>query len=65
MKHKVTINLEYSDESEVYFDVTFEGSETDAIATFMMVTRGTLQASMATKATCYKEDGFELCSYIK
>ena len=65
MKHHVTISLEYSDESEVNFEVTMDGSECDAVATFIMVTRGTLQVSMARKATCYKDDGFELCSYVK
>lgn len=65
MKHHVTINLEYSDASEVNFEVSMDGSESEVIATLMMVTRGTLQASMARKATCYKDDGFELCSYVK
>lgn len=62
---KVTIVLEYSDESETSFDVTMQGSECAIVGTLLMVTRGTLMASIAKKATCYKEDGFELCSYIK
>ena len=60
-----TIILEYSDKSETNFDVTITGSETAIIADAMMITRGTLMASIAEKATCYKDDGFELCSYIK
>ena len=62
---KVTIVLEYSDGSETYFDVTLEGEEYQIVGTLMMITRGTLMASIAKKATCYKSDGFELCSYIK
>mgnify|MGYP006331099155 CR=1 FL=1 len=62
---KVTIVLEYNDESETSFDVTIKGSESEILGTLSMVTRGTLMASIAKKATCYREDGFELCSYIK
>lgn len=62
---KVTIVVEYSDQSEFTFDVTMQGLESSVIANLLMITRGTLMASMAKKATCYKDDGFELCSYIK
>jgi len=65
MKQEVTIELIYSDGSSVYFDVTSVEPEDSAIATFMMITSGTLQASMAKQAKCYKKDGFELCSFIK
>lgn len=65
MKTKVTIVLEYSDGSETNFDVTIEGEEYQRQGTLMMITRGTLMASIAKKATCYKSDGFELCAYIK
>ena len=64
-KVTVTIIIEYSDESEFNFDVTMEGKEYDVVANLMMITRGTLMASMARKATCYRNDGFEICSYIK
>lgn len=64
MKVKVTIVVEYSDKSEFTFDVTMEGLENAIVANLLMITRGTLIASCAKKATCYKEDGFELCSYI-
>lgn len=65
MKYTATIILEYSDGSEMTFDVTMEGKEHDIIASLLMITRGTLMASIACKATCYKPDGFEVCSYVK
>lgn len=41
------------------------GEEHEIIASLLMITRGTLMASMACKAICYKPDGFEVCSYVK
>ena len=63
MKVKVTIIVEYNDKSEFTFDVTMEGKEHEVVAHLLMITRGTLIASSAKKATCYKSDGFVLCSY--
>lgn len=60
-----TIFIEYNDESEFHFDVTIEGTESEITANLMMITRGTLMASNGRKATCYNDDGFEICSYIK
>lgn len=60
-----TIFIEYNDESEFHFDVTIEGTESEIKANLMMITRGTLMASSGKKATCYNDDGFEICSYIK
>lgn len=65
MKTTVTIEIEYNDGSGFTFDVTIEGSDNEIKASLMMITRGTLMASIARKATCYKDDGFEICSYIK
>lgn len=65
MKYTATIVLEYSDGSDMTFDVTIEGDEHDIVASLLMITRGTLMASMACKATCYKSDGFDICSYVK
>lgn len=65
IKTTVTIFIEYSDNSEFHFDVTIEGSENRIVGELLMITRGTLMAANARKATCYKEDGFELCSYIR
>lgn len=62
---KFTITLEYSDESESCFEVSVDGSWHDISALLCMITRGTLMASMAIKATCYNSDGFDVCSYIK
>lgn len=64
MKVTATIIIEYSDLSEFQFDVTIRGKERDIIANLYMITRGTLMASNARKATCYKQDGFEVCSYV-
>lgn len=47
------------------FDVIMEGKEVDVIAPLLMITRGTLNASMARVATCYKSDGTKLCVYTK
>lgn len=62
---KATIFLTYWDDSEVCF--TFECDEdlTHALATLLMVCRGTLMASSAQKIVAYDEDGFDLCSYQK
>ena len=65
MKYTATIVLEYSDGTDMTFDVTMEGKEHDIVASLLMITRGTLMASMACKATCYKSDGFEICAYTK
>lgn len=65
MKFTATIVIEYSDGSETTFDVTMTGLENHIVGTLLMITRGTLMASIAKKATCYNLDGFEICSYIK
>ena len=56
----VTIFLYYLDETEISFEVITNDS-----ALVMMITRGTLMASIAYRATAYDEEGFEICSYIK
>lgn len=56
----VTIFLYYLDDSEKSFEVNTKDK-----ALVMMVTRGTLIASVAYKATAYNDEGFEICSYIK
>ena len=65
MKYTATIVLEYSDGSDMTCDVTIEGEEHDIVASLLMITRGTLMASIACKATCYKPDGTILCVYTK
>lgn len=65
MKHISTIVLDYKDGSQMTFDVIMEGKEVDVIAPLLMITRGTLTASMARIATCYKSDGTILCAYTK
>ena len=62
---KVSVCLEYKDESEVWFDFKSWDEDKDAKATLMMVCRGTLMASSAVKITAYNDEGFDICSYIK
>ncbi len=64
MKVTCTVFVTYQDDSEFHFDVTAEGKEHEIVATFMRVTRGVLITSNAYQATCYRPDGFEVCSYI-
>lgn len=63
--YNATIFIEYEDGSGFNFDVSISGTENEIVSELMMITRGTLMSSNADKATCYKPDGFELCSYVK
>lgn len=63
-KYTITIEIEYDDETGFTFDVTLEGEEHEVMAELSMITRGTLRASSAYKATAYKQDGFPICSYV-
>lgn len=62
---KATIFLTYLDDSEVCFTFECEEDKSHALATLMMVCRGTLMASSAVRVTAYNEDGFDICSYTK
>ena len=62
---KATIFLEYRDGSEVCFEFICDDPEHDALATLLMVCRGTLMASSANRVAAYDEEGFDLCSYVK
>ena len=64
-KTTVTITVEYNDKKEFSFDVTVSGNKCEILAELQMITRGTLMASIAKRATCYRKDGFTICSYIK
>ena len=65
MKYTATIEIEYEDKTGYTFEVTIEGKEHEIVANILMITRGTLQASSALRATCYKNDVFVLCSYVQ
>ena len=65
MKKTFFVELIYKDESELHFDVSLEGRENEYMAALMMITRGTLMASMAVRATAYNDQGFDVCSYVK
>ena len=62
---KATIFLTYRDDSEVCFEFSCDAPKNDALALLMMVTRGTLMASMANSICAYDEEGFDICSYYK
>lgn len=63
---KVFVEIEYNDGSSFSFDVeSHSEKEHEIIAEIMKITRGTLMASGATRATAYNSEGFEICSYIK
>lgn len=63
--YNATIFIEYKDGTGFNFEVSISGTECEIVASLMMITRGTLMSSNAYKATCYKPDGFELCSYVQ
>lgn len=60
-----TVELVYGDESSAFFKVSVEGEEHDYMALLLMITRGTLMASMAKRAVCYNDEGFDVCSYVR
>lgn len=62
---KATVFLTYSDDSEVCFEFKCDVSDNDALALLMMVCRGSLMASIASRVSAYNEDGFDICSYVK
>lgn len=62
---KATIFMTYSDNSEVCFEFSCDAPDHEALATLMMVTRGTLMASMAKRICAYDEEGFDICAYYK
>lgn len=65
MKKTYFIELIYKDESEMHFEVSIDGREHDNMAVLSMITRGTLMASMAVRATAYDDQGFDVCAYQK
>lgn len=65
MKTKFFISVEYSDDSEFSFNVEVDGTDSLIHAILMMITRGTLMASGAFKASCYDEKGCNVCAYYR
>lgn len=59
------VELVYNDDSTNEFYVKVEGEEHEYMALLMMITRGTLMASSAKKATCYNDEGFYVFSYVR
>lgn len=59
------VSLVYADDSEMNFSVKVSGSDADVHATLLMITRGTLMASCASRAYCYNDEGFDVCSYVR
>lgn len=65
MKKKFNVEILYEDESGFNFDVELEGTENEIHGEIMMITRGTLLSSNGCRATAYKDDGFDVCSYTR
>lgn len=63
MKYKGTLNLEWSDGSECFAEVSVEGEANKAVGVMMWICRGSLMASGAKYSTMWNEDGFEICKY--
>lgn len=63
MKYK--IELEYNDNSSIDFEVKFDEEESSSMAVLMMITKGTLMASMAERAIAYNDQGSYVCSFTK
>ncbi len=62
---KFTVEMTYNDETEIHFTVEIDGTDNQIYGQLMMITRGTLMASGAQRATAYNEEGFDVCNYIK
>ena len=62
---KATIFLTYRDDTEVCFTFECDEDRTHALATLLMVCRGTFMASAAKRVVAYNEEGFGICSYTK
>lgn len=67
MKEKKSfwVELIYSDDSKSGFEVVIEDNYVNALATVMMITRGTLMASSAHRAIAYNMQGYDVISYVK
>lgn len=64
-KYSFWVDLVYNDDSERGFEVVIEDSYVNALASVMMITRGTLMASSAHRAIAYNSQGFDVISYVK
>ena len=62
---KFSVWVEYADKSKFNFDVTLNGKESEIYAELMMIVRGTLMASCASRIVAYNEDGLEVVSYFQ
>lgn len=62
---KAEVFIIYTDDSEWNFSVETRSSRQKSRAEISMITRGTLMASTAVRATAYDEEGFEICAYIR
>lgn len=63
--NKYLIEVIYDDGTGFKFSVSIEGEEHEFMAHLMQITRGTLMASSAHRATCYNSDGLYVCDYIR
>lgn len=59
------VELVYEDDSTMNFSVKVSDSWSVTYAMLSMITRGTLMTSSACRATCYNDEGFDVCSYVR
>ena len=64
-ERKFFVELTYKDDSTAGFNVEVSGTDSEVFALLSMITRGTLMASSARIAVCYRDDGFDVCSYVR
>ena len=60
-----TIELIYGDYTSSTFIVVVDGEEWEYMAKLSMITRGTLMASNARRAVCWKDEEHSVCSFVK
>lgn len=61
---KASVYLRYSDNSESSFKFECDAPDCNAIATLMMVCRGTLRASSAERVIAFDDEGNYLFTYV-
>ena len=63
MKIKFVLELEWTDKSNVFAEISLEGQNHEVMAVLMWISRGALMASNADRAIVWNDEGFEVCAY--
>lgn len=64
-EEQFTLYLVYDDGSELKAEIIVEGTDSTKHATLLMICRGTLMASTATRGYIYNSEGFQVCAYVR